>query len=163
MITLSVLSVDDWRLWRELRLEALREAPYAFGSTLSEWQGLGDLERRWRERLTSAPLNIIACFDGIPAGMVSAIGPDDHNSVELISMWVAPFARGRSVSDALIEAVILWSNEQDASRVVLEVREENKHAIALYTRKGFVDSGEAMDVPEDAPRERLMVCPLSPE
>lgn len=161
-ITLSVLSVDDWRLWRELRLEALREAPYAFGSTLNEWQGTGDLESRWRERLSSAPLNIVASYDGIPAGMVSAIAPDDENTVELISMWVAPSARGRGVSDALIEAVIRWSKEQNASRVVLAVRERNEQAITLYRRQGFVDSGEIIDPDESAPRERSMTFEFFP-
>ena len=50
-IAIKVLEVEGWRAWRELRLEALAEAPNAFGSTLAEWQGAGDTEQRWRARL----------------------------------------------------------------------------------------------------------------
>lgn len=156
---MTVLGVDDWRLWRELRLEALREAPYAFGSTLAEWQGDGDTEARWRARLENVPFNIIALLDGTPAGMVSGVGPDENADAELISLWVAPFARGRGVGDALIDVVIEWAKTRGASRLVLAVREENKHAIALYGRKGFTDGGEIVDDPESR-CERLMVCVL---
>jgi ribosomal protein S18 acetylase RimI-like enzyme len=157
MISIQRLGIEDWRLWRNLRLEALREAPYAFGSSLAEWQGAGDVESRWKDRLANVPLNIVASLDGTPAGMVGAAGADDRSTIELISMWVAPFARGRGVGDALVDAVLRWSCERNASRVVLAVREENPHALVLYARNGFADAGVIADPIESAPRERLMI------
>jgi hypothetical protein len=47
---------DGWRMWRELRLDALAEAPGAFGATLAEWSGAGDTEQRWRARIESVAL-----------------------------------------------------------------------------------------------------------
>jgi len=59
-IDLQKICIDDWFLWRKLRLQALEEAPYAFSSTLADRQGQGDTEARWRGRLSNVPLNIVA-------------------------------------------------------------------------------------------------------
>jgi len=74
-IQLRRLGSDDWQLWRKLRLEALAEAPYAFSSTLADWQGQGDTETRWRGRLSDVPFNIVAEWQKTAAGMASAIAP----------------------------------------------------------------------------------------
>jgi len=138
-INLRNIGADDWRLWRKLRLEALEEAPYAFGSTLADWQGQGDTEARWRSRLLDVPLNVVAEWQGTAAGMASgtALAPD--GSIELISMWVAAFARGHGVGDSLVNAVTEWAREQQASSVALAVFGDNERAVALYRRHGFID------------------------
>lgn len=147
MIEVQQLGADDWRLWRQLRLEALAESA-AFSSTLAQWTGPGDTEERWRARFSKAPFNVVLRFDGAPAGMVSAyVRADD--TVELSSMWVAPFARGHRVGDAAVRAVLGWA---DPREVVLSVKANNKPATALYKRHGFVDEGQS---PDDAD-ERLM-------
>lgn len=101
-----MLSEDDWKMWRELRLAALAEAPYAFGSQLADWQGQGDREERWRGRLAiPSGYNIMAILDGQPVGMASGVPADEDGVVELISMYVAPRGRGRGVGDRLLGAV----------------------------------------------------------
>jgi GNAT superfamily N-acetyltransferase len=51
VIELRVLTPDDWPVWRELRLAALAEAPYAFGSRLADWRSqVGDQLVRAVER-----------------------------------------------------------------------------------------------------------------
>ena len=154
-VVLRVLAPDDWELWRELRLRALAEAPYAFGSTLAEWTGKGDTEERWRNRLLSVPLNLVASLNEKPVGMASATSPVDHQ-IELISMWVAPEARGRGVGAALIEAIVVWAFEQHVFQVALDVREGNMRAINLYKRLGFVDVGLATNSEGGAPERRML-------
>jgi ribosomal protein S18 acetylase RimI-like enzyme len=158
-IGLRTLGTDDWVVWRELRLEALREAPGAFSSTLAQWQGAGDTETRWRALLSTVALNVVADLDGKSAGMVSATAADRDGTVELISMWVAPFARGRGVGDSLIAAVVEWALERTAARISLAVVESNERAVALYRRHGFRDAG-AIDCSGTGVSEREMVLNL---
>jgi ribosomal protein S18 acetylase RimI-like enzyme len=156
-IDIRKIGIDDWPLWRKLRLEALEEAPYAFGSTLAHWQGQGDTEARWRGRLSDVPLNIVAEWQKTPVGMASATAPNPDGSVDLMSMWVAPFARGHGVGDALVNAVIEWAREQQASRVALAVFEGNERALALYRRHGFIDVGAIAGTSFGTVTERKMV------
>jgi GNAT superfamily N-acetyltransferase len=104
------LAAGDWRLWRDVRLQALEDSPQAFSSLLSDWQGVGDVEIRWRKRLEDVPFNVIAFVDGRAVGQVSGTAVDGRRSVELISLWVAPDARGTGVGTALIEAVAEWAH-----------------------------------------------------
>jgi ribosomal protein S18 acetylase RimI-like enzyme len=134
------IDAEEWMRFRELRLAALTEAPYAFRSTLAEWQGDGDREERWRARLTQVPFNVLAEWDGRDAGMVSGTVPDADGSVELISMWVAPFARGNGLADALVESVIKWAAGSGAERTILGVALGNDRAAALYRKHGFADT-----------------------
>ena len=126
VIDMLLLGPDDWRLWCELRLAALAEAPAAFGSILSGWSGPGDTEERWRARLASVALNIVLTWNGEPVGMVSATAPRGDGAIELISMWVAPFARGQGVGDAAVRRVLAWAQiEHGRSPVVLSVKANN--------------------------------------
>jgi GNAT superfamily N-acetyltransferase len=159
MITIRAVTPDAWSRWRSLRLAALTEAPEAFGSTLAEWTGDGDVEARWRDRLVSVPCNVVAEFDGRPSGMASGTAPV-AGTVELISFWVDPQARGRGVGDALIAAVVRWAEEVGAHRVALDVWSSNERAIVAYRRNGFSDDGWSTDPGAPDP-ERRMVRQLS--
>lgn len=153
-IRLRVCGEDDWVAWRAVRLAALAEAPYAFGSTVAGWSDAN--EERWRERLRSVPYNLVAAIDGVDVGMASGL-PEDGNVV-LISMWVAPAARGKGVSDTLVESVIRWARELGVPAVELDVVENNLPAIALYRRAGFVDEGPSTRGQiEGVPQRRMTV------
>src|SRR5882762_3516310 len=93
------ITAEEWQLWRDVRLRALADAPYAFGSTLAYWQEEGR-EERWRSRLTEVPLNVLAVAGDSPLGQVSGTAVDSEGRVELISMWVDPSARGVGVGEA---------------------------------------------------------------
>ncbi len=158
MIEIRVLGPDDWRAWRELRLAALAEAPNAFAARLADWQGEGDDEQRWRGRLSGAAHNVVADLDARPAGMASGLLPDD-GPVELLSMWVAPFARGRGVADGLVASVVGWAAAHGTGEVVLRVRETNPAAVALYARQGFVDRGPVEGGPGEPPERWMLRVP----
>jgi ribosomal protein S18 acetylase RimI-like enzyme len=159
VISIRAIEADQWQEWRAMRLAALAEAAYAFGSTLEEWSGAGDTEGRWRGRLLSVPVNLIADLGGRPVGMASGTAPV-QGEVELISMWVAPEGRGSGVGDALVEAIARWTSGQGAHRLVLAVRQANRRAIAFYERQGFRDVGSASAVGDPFPERRMMLTAL---
>ncbi len=158
MVEVRALTPEDWRLWREVRLAALSEAPGAFRSTLAYWSGDGDTESRWRARLRDVPLNLVALEDNSPIGQASGAVLDGGALSELISMWVAPAARGSGVADALVDAVAEWAQSLGASAVRTSVRRANERAIHFYLRAGFMP----VDEPGDEPAELAMVRPLHP-
>jgi RimJ/RimL family protein N-acetyltransferase len=146
------LGPDDWRRWRTLRLAALAEAPQAFSSTLAGTLAADD-EGWWRARLTTVPHNLVVVRDGADVAMVSLTGPGEDGAPELVSMWVAPAARGSDVADAAVRAVLaLADDDHRGLPVVLSVYADNRAALRLYARHGFVDAG----VSPDDPRERRM-------
>lgn len=137
-----MLTADDWPVWRELRLAALADAPYAFGSRLADWQGDGDREERWRARLEiPGSYNVVAVLDGKAVGMVSGVPGPRAGVVELISLWVGADARGRGVADRLVRAVEEWGLEGGAEVLRLDVAPGNERAIAFYRRVGLEDAG----------------------
>jgi len=164
VIEVRGLSPDDWAVWRVLRLAALAEAPDAFGSQLADWQGEGDREDRWRSRLSiPGSYNIVALLDDQPVGMASGVPTTDDGVVELISMWVAPTARGRGVGDALVREVERWGRDVGARVLRLDVAEGNRAASGLYQRNGFGYTGEQGELMADGiRRERVMAKQLHP-
>ncbi|MFG2045611.1 GNAT family N-acetyltransferase [Dactylosporangium sp. NPDC048998] len=155
---LRVLSPDDWQIWRRLRLAALTEAPYAFGSRLADWQGDGDRAERWRDRLAlPGSHNVIALLDEQPAGMASGVPTDEPGVVELISMWVSPAARGLGVGDRLIQQIERWARQERATVLRLSVIRGNEAAQKLYQRCGFVGTGGLDDpMPDGIRHEDVM-------
>lgn len=157
-VGLRRLTAADWRIFRELRLEALAEAPYAFGSTLEAEQMLTETD--WRKRLGNR-VQFVAYLDGAPAGMVAGIRSDDPAVAELVSMWVRPQARGRGVGSALVKVVLDWASQQGCSEVRLWVSEGNDSAERLYARRGFVRTGEKQPIRADDPTRLELAMVLS--
>lgn len=149
-----VLSPDDWQMWRAVRLEALADAPEAFGAALADWEAAD--EPRWRQRLAEVPFNVGATVDDNAVGQASGTAVDADGRAELISMYVSSGARRTGVADALVEAVSDWARQAGADALRLSVRRSNSRAIRFYERMGFV----AVDEPGDEPAEIAMVRSL---
>jgi ribosomal protein S18 acetylase RimI-like enzyme len=148
MTELRVVGPDDWRALRDIRLDALREAPYAFGSTYARENAFS--EKKWRERASSGN-SLVAYlpeFGDQPVGLVGSF-EEAPGQLELVSMWVRPQARGRHLGSALVEAIIERARSGQFARVHLWVTESNKAARGLYERCGFTPTGERQPLPSD--------------
>ena len=85
----------------------------------------------------------VRAHEGRDVGLVR-YGPDRKrgDTAFLISMWVAPEARGRGVGGALVEALVECARSEGFARMELDVGDHNAAAIALYAKKGFDATGE---------------------
>ncbi|MEM7261946.1 MAG: GNAT family N-acetyltransferase [Planctomycetota bacterium] len=145
------LTETDAERFRALRLASLREAPDAFGSTANEVAARPP--EVWIDQLRTLP-TFVAVDEGRDVGLVRGAPHDTLPGVAyLISMWVAPEARGRGAGDALIKAVIDWAQGVGYVRLVLDVGDDNPAAIALYERNGFHPNGERSVL--DPPRQHI--------
>lgn len=143
---------DEWEDFREVRLASLAESPAAFGSRHADW--IDAPAERWQARLTGVPLTLLAREGEQVVGVVSG-QPVADAWVELISMWVAPPARGTGVAARLMASVVQWAAEQDRGTFLM-VRRDNLRARTSYERAGFVDRGVPEDHPADEPPELRM-------
>jgi GNAT superfamily N-acetyltransferase len=147
MIEIASLSQDDWEVYRDVRLAALEDSPSAFGSRLEDERRRGDAE--WRDRLEHRT-QFVARDDGRILGTVGCLG-EEVDVAELVSMWVAPEARGSDVADHLVDAVLTHARERGCGAIVLWVSDGNVPAERLYARRGFVRTGRTQPIDEHGP------------
>jgi GNAT superfamily N-acetyltransferase len=147
MVLVREVTLDDWETLREVRLAALREAPYAFGSTYAREASF--TEEQWRGRISDRSVTFFAYLPENlePAGLAGVYVAD--GVADVVSMWVRPSARGRAVGEALIEATADWAKARDHTALLLWVTESNAPARRLYERCGFAPTGERQPLPSD--------------
>lgn len=159
-LVIEQLALSDGERLRALRLRSLRDAPDAFGTTFEDaatWS-----PEAWNQQLEQLA-TFVASADGTDVGLVRGALHDHFPDIGyLISMWVAPEVRREGIGSALIDAVAQWARTKGLIRLLLDVGETNTPAIGLYTRKGFVPTGEAgtLPPPRDHIRQIQLMMPL---
>lgn len=155
--TVRLVPVQEWQTIRTARLLALAgSAPGTFATLLAEAQAWD--EPHWREWsatrtmfVAESATEVIGCAGGIV---------EDGFAV-LVSMFVAPRARGTGEAKRLIEAVIDWARAAGHAELRLWVMDGNTPAEKLYHRMGFTPTGATRDVKEHGlSREYQMSLPL---
>lgn len=145
-VTVRRATADEWELVRDIRLAALQDAPYAFGSTYARERDFD--EETWRGRLDNKEYPTFLAFDGeIPVGIDGVY--TEHGDRILVAMWVAPHARRTGIGAALTNAVCDWVRAQGDRRVYLSVAEGNDPARRLYERLGFQMTGRSEPLHSD--------------
>jgi GNAT superfamily N-acetyltransferase len=148
------ISPRDADRLKQLRLAALEEAPWAFGSTYvleadrphAEWVQRAVAGSRGSDRAT-----FFAQLDDEFVGLVGGHREEPSSpTVELVSMWVAPHVRGRGVGAVLVDAVKAWATDTNATTITLWVTRGNTPAERLYRSQGFVATGEVKPLPSDS-------------
>src|SRR5260370_39999726 len=105
MVEVREIDADGWRAMRDVRLEALRDAPYAFASTYEREVGFDETD--WQRRIAGGGSFLAHApeLDVAPVGIVGGFeaGP---GTIAVGSLCVRPHALGHGVGDALVEAAV---------------------------------------------------------
>ncbi|MHB8438085.1 MAG: GNAT family N-acetyltransferase [Acidimicrobiales bacterium] len=141
MPTIRRLRKSEWRLLRAVRLHALQDAPFAFGSSFGEeadqpddWWVAGYEHLAW----------FVAEDEGNVVGLVGGLAAEDEGSrPEIISMWVDGDHRATHVAIQLLEAVLDWARSSGYDEIVLAVAADNDRARRFYERAGFRLTGSS--------------------
>jgi GNAT superfamily N-acetyltransferase len=148
-VSVRQATVDDWQAVRDIRLAALQEAPYAFGSTYARERDFD--EATWRGRLSNPDGPTFLAFEGDEPVGIDGVYTENGDRI-LVAMWVVPEARGAGIGALLANAVCDWVKAKGESRVYLSVAEGNEPARLLYERLGFVMTGKSAPLHSDPSR-----------
>jgi GNAT superfamily N-acetyltransferase len=150
---------DEGPSLRDIRLAALQESPWAFGSSYEAEAGRSDADWTDRARLGAAGIDRVTFFallDHRVVGLIGGYRPENDGSlVELVSMWTSPDARRTGVARALVHAVIGWAADVAAKTVSLWVTRSNEPAHRLYESMGFRETGDYQPLPSDPCKDEI--------
>lgn len=143
VVVLRPTAEADAPAYRVLRLEALEQAPSAFGADYAQSAALPP--EHWRERMRSGAgdaqgVTYVACAGAALVGMTRLSceeSPKTRHYAHLYSVYVTPAWRGLRLAEALIEVCAAWGRAAGLRRLRLTVNSTNAAAIRTYLRCGF--------------------------
>lgn len=145
MHSIQLLNPEQWNIFKEIRLEDLRQSPNSFGSTFEVECFF--TQNDWVNKLKNTKdLHLVALSDNFkPIGLI--ILRPYQEQVGIFAMYVNPTFRGRGIASDLIHAVIKYAIKKNFSEIILDVYDHNASAIELYKRKGFIFTGVKSTLP----------------
>lgn len=162
-IKLWRLGPDRVEEWRDIRLEALRNAPEAFDSTYTDWKTrpLGDFAARLEQVATFAAGREIGSPLAV-AGWQAELDPRDLERAWLLSVYSRDEVRGQGFARAVCRAVIDDAVAAGMTSIGLNVLATNLTAQRFYRRLGFeVTRREGVSNSQGFPEFEMMIVNLS--
>lgn len=152
MIELQPITRTNATLFKEIRLKALQDSPFAFSSTYERESQFPDDEwtrriERWSGR---TGIGYLAMDADLACGIAGALlDTEDPIHIHLVSMWTAPTHRNQGVGRLLVEQVLRWAALKNAPGLYLMVTSGNHPAISFYESLGFTRTGRTIPFPND--------------
>ncbi len=141
MLKITKLPPSRWKEYRDLRLEALRGDPTAFGSSFEDEVNLAEDE--WRRRIKNTLFAM--SDDDAPIGMIVCLfndRPKTRHIADIVGVYVSADHRGQGVGTRMLNHVLsLIRSEKRIVKVKLAVNPEQRAAVRLYEKAGFLVTG----------------------
>lgn len=141
-LSVRVATPDDVDVWRALRMEGIAQNPSGFLVTAQEAAAVpitDDMQRLSKgDRFLAFEGNTAVALAGLNRNGV----PRANHRAEIGPVYVVPAARGRGISDQLLNTLMDTARAAGIWQLELFVHAENAPAIGLYKRHGFVQAGK---------------------
>jgi len=152
-IPIERITPQNIGVFKDVRLRALQEAPYAFGSTYAREVQFDDAE--WARRVErwngERGVGFVAMHGAAACGIAGSLLDDkDPTHAQLVSMWTAPTHRQLGIGRLLVDAVLDWARSRNLQALLLMVTSNNRSAIRFYEHLGFTKTGRTEPYPNDA-------------
>ncbi|MBV9079999.1 MAG: GNAT family N-acetyltransferase [Elusimicrobia bacterium] len=85
----------------------------------------------------AAPASTVLVMEENGAALGFAAVQRVEDEAYLLNIMIAPEVRRRGFGEILLQKVMIWSREQGARRLVLDVDAGNAPALRLYAKAGF--------------------------
>jgi ribosomal protein S18 acetylase RimI-like enzyme len=142
LVEIRRIPADRWRDYRDLRLEALKSDSPAFGSSFEEEEMF--TEDDWKRRIQNA---LFAMSGDTLIGMVVYAfngRSKTRHIAEIFGVYVSTNHRGEGVGTRMLEhALSQIRKNRRIVKVKLAVNPEQRAAVKLYKKAGFVVVGRA--------------------
>jgi len=139
-VTISRSLEENWQDFKNIRLDALKNEPSAFGSSFEEENEF--TEELWKQRSLSA---LIAYSNNNPIGLLVYIINNrikTKHVATIYSVYVNKNYRGQGVGKKLINSALeSIKKNSDVIKVDLAVNPEQVSAVKLYEYFGFKEVG----------------------
>jgi GNAT superfamily N-acetyltransferase len=152
MISIVPITGRNFLVFKAVRLRALQDSPFAFGSTYARESEFPDEE--WLKRVENwngvTGAGFLAIDENETCGIVgSFLDERDRTQAHLVSMWTAPTHRRLGVGALLVNAAENWARGAGAKTMSLMVTSHNPSAQVFYERLGFLLTGATEPWPND--------------
>ena len=139
-ITIRQLTVDDWEVFKKIRLEAVKENSHSYLTNFDEESLKGDAY--WIDTLHDHYNGTVfgIYHKGIAIGIMGAFRYRESkiDTVILGMAYIQNSYRGIKLSNYLYEASIGWAKEQDGIiRILISHRDDNKASESTIKKWGF--------------------------
>ena len=152
MIAIEPITPLKVAVLKDVRLRALQEAPYAFGSTYAREVQFDHAEWARRVERWNGERGVgFLAMDGATACGIAGSLLDENNPTraQLVSMWTAPTHRQLGIGRLLVNAVLDWARTRNVHALLLMVTSNNDPAIRFYERLGFTKTGRTEPYPNN--------------
>jgi len=152
MVLVEPVTLRNLGMFIDVRLRALQESPWAFGSTYARERAF--TEEDWKTRLerwnSVTGVGYVAIEDGAACGIAGALlEEEDPTRAQLVSMWTAPTHRRTGIGRMLVGEVASWAAQRGVRVLQLMVTSMNEPAMRFYERLGFTRTGRVEPYPND--------------